>query len=467
MDKRSPAAAAQDVGAMPVASCALYLCLCALYIANYLDRSILAILAESIRADLRLPDISLGALSGPAFFLVYGLLGLVAGNLADRADRLRLVRYGAIVWSLSCAAAGLATGAAQLIVTRAGVALGEAMATPAAVSLLTELVRERHRGFAASLYFSGAFIGAGGAAMLGGAILAGLEAHPWLDGWRIALACASVPGLLGALLLKRLERRQRPRPAARGLSRQALVLLMCAAVVVALQLLLPAAWAVPLATLVAAVVPHLWMRHAAAYRQCYAATLGERRFRRFVLGMAAVCFMDFAAAFWLLPLAQREFSVAAGLLGNACGVLMLVGGIAGALSGGWIADRTGDRTRGRLRMVIGAALVEALALLGCLHATSVPLFLAMYAAFSVAAGAWVGVAAATGLDLLPREHRAFGTAVYFWVIGLAGASLGPFLVGWISDHLGSLALALHLAPIAVLPAVAWLWTTGRLVRAPP
>lgn len=448
----------QTTRAEPTPGRGLYLCLCALYVSNFLDRSILSILGEAIRADLGLDDAALGAISGPAFTLVYGLLALAIGRFADRADRCRLVVVGALIWSLSCASGALTVSASQLVAARIGVALGEALATPAAISLLADLIPEQRRGFAAALFFSGAFIGAGAAAMLGGTLLSAFAAQPGIDAWRIVLVCAALPGLAGAIVLFAMTRGRhvegveiRDFPLA-FLSGGNLVFISAAIVVVALQVTLPAHLSVPLATLTAA-LPYLWMRHAMPNREAFTMTLGESRFRAFVGGMAAVCFLDFAATFWLLPLALRRFEVEPAVLGNVCGVLILAGGILGTLAGGWLGDRYRERALGRLTIVVGAVLVEAVALAACIYATTVPAFIAAYGVFSIASGAWVGVAAASGLDLLPARHRAFGVAAYFWLTGLAGASLGPFVVGWTSDRIDSLSIALQVPILAVIPAV--------------
>ena len=145
----------------------IFLGVCWLYACIHLDRQILGILAESVKSDLHLRDRQLGALTGSAFSIVYALLGLYFGNMADRSDRLRLVRVGAYVWSLSCIGAAFASDYSSLVASRAGVAVGEAIATAAAVSVIAELAGERYRARLASLFLTSAFIGAGAAALVG------------------------------------------------------------------------------------------------------------------------------------------------------------------------------------------------------------------------------------------------------------------------------------------------------------
>src|SRR5262249_19026032 len=150
---------------------AVFLAVCWLYTGIHLDRQILGILAESVKSDLHLSDQQLGALTGSAFAIVYALLGLLFGAMADRQDRLHLVRTGAWVWSLSCMSGALATGYPGLVLCRAGVAVGEAIATAAAVSLIADLAGERYRGRLASAFLTTAFIGAGAAYIMGGSVI--------------------------------------------------------------------------------------------------------------------------------------------------------------------------------------------------------------------------------------------------------------------------------------------------------
>src|SRR5690348_4272862 len=100
---------------------AIFIGLCWLYACIHLDRQILGILAQSVKSDLHLSDQQLGALTASAFSIIYALLGLYFGRVADRADRLQLARLGAWVWSLTCLAAAFAPGYDWLIASRGGV----------------------------------------------------------------------------------------------------------------------------------------------------------------------------------------------------------------------------------------------------------------------------------------------------------------------------------------------------------
>ncbi len=112
--------------------------LVAVYVLNFVDRQILSILAEAIKADVGLTDAEIGFLFGTAFAVFYALFGIPLGRLADMWIRSRLIAIGLSFWSLMTAASGFANNFVQLGAARIGVGVGEASATPAAFSLLSD-----------------------------------------------------------------------------------------------------------------------------------------------------------------------------------------------------------------------------------------------------------------------------------------------------------------------------------------
>src|SRR3954466_11411278 len=96
------------------------------YIINFLDRQILGILAQPIKADLHLTDTQFGAIGGLAFALLYSALGIPLALLADRTSRSAVIAGALAVWSGFTALCGLAAGYGQLFLFRLGVGIGEA-----------------------------------------------------------------------------------------------------------------------------------------------------------------------------------------------------------------------------------------------------------------------------------------------------------------------------------------------------
>ncbi|MDA7784460.1 MFS transporter [Pseudomonadales bacterium] len=67
------------------------------YIFNFIDRQILSILAEEIKADLGIGDAEIGFLYGTAFAVFYAVFGIPLGRLADMWNRKKINFYGLVV----------------------------------------------------------------------------------------------------------------------------------------------------------------------------------------------------------------------------------------------------------------------------------------------------------------------------------------------------------------------------------
>ena len=102
---------------------------------NYVDRNIIGILLEPIKAEFGASDTMLGLLSGLSFAVFYATLGLPVARWADRGDRRLIITVSLTVWSLMTALCGLAQNFWHLALARVGVGAGEAGAIPPAQSL--------------------------------------------------------------------------------------------------------------------------------------------------------------------------------------------------------------------------------------------------------------------------------------------------------------------------------------------
>ncbi|MEN8183715.1 MAG: MFS transporter, partial [Myxococcota bacterium] len=189
--------------------------LVAVYVLNFLDRQIVTILAEEIKADLDLRDAELGFLYGTAFAVFYALFGIPLGRLADVWNRRTLISLGLGVWSLMTAASGLARNFGQLAVARVGVGVGEASASPAAYSMLSDYFPPARRATVLAIYSSGIYLGAGLSLMIGGQVVERWNAaYPHggpfdLAGWQVAYLVVGLPGLLLAAWVRTLREPRR------------------------------------------------------------------------------------------------------------------------------------------------------------------------------------------------------------------------------------------------------------------
>jgi MFS family permease len=173
-----------------------------LFATSFVDRFILSLLADPIARDLGLDDSQLGLLMGAGFSILYSLAGLPLAHWIDTYQRKRLLLGGVTLWSVMTIASGFANGYASLLVCRAGVAIGEAVLTPAAVSLIADFFIRERRATPMAVYSSvGAIMGTGsfvvGAFVLqiAGTLQEALSMAPW----RLTLVFVGLPGLILAI----------------------------------------------------------------------------------------------------------------------------------------------------------------------------------------------------------------------------------------------------------------------------
>jgi MFS family permease len=186
------------------------------YVFNFIDRQILSILAEEIKADIGLSDSEIGFLYGTVFAVFYAIFGIPLGRLADVWVRKSLIAIGLAFWSAMTALSGTARSFPVLGAYRIGVGVGEASATPAAFSMLVDWFPARLRATALSVYSSGVYIGAGIGIFLGGWIVdAWRNAFPdgtaplGLRGWHVAYFAVGLPGILLAIWVATLREPRR------------------------------------------------------------------------------------------------------------------------------------------------------------------------------------------------------------------------------------------------------------------
>src|SRR5262245_46742652 len=158
---------------------------------NFYDRQVLGAVQEKVRRDWDLSDSQLGWL-GTGFILVYAVVGLPLGRLADRARRKWLLAAGVGLWSALTLACGFATNFWALFGLRVGVGIGEASCAPAATSLIGDLVPAERRARAMSVFMFGLPLGLALSFFISSAVAE-------RRGWPAAFFVAGAPGLVLAI----------------------------------------------------------------------------------------------------------------------------------------------------------------------------------------------------------------------------------------------------------------------------
>src|SRR5215813_4646410 len=178
-------------------------------IVNFYDRHLSGALAEPLRREFLLSDTQLGMLS-TFFTLLYAVIGLPLGRLADRSSRKRILGGGIAVWGAFTTFGAWAWSFPSLMVSRLGLAVGEAACAPAATSWIGDLYPSEKRSRPLALFMLGVPIGGALSFFFSGPI-----AHKL--GWRAAMLVAAAPALLLVPLLLML-----PEPARGAAEKRAL-----------------------------------------------------------------------------------------------------------------------------------------------------------------------------------------------------------------------------------------------------
>lgn len=477
------------------------------YILNFVDRQILSILANDIKADLKLSDADLGFLYGTAFAVFYALFGIPLGRLADSWHRVRLLSLGLALWSVMTAVSGFAKNGTMLTAARIGVGVGEATASPAAYSLISDLFPKRLRATALAIYSSGLYLGGGLSLLIGGLIVERWNAaYPGggplgLVGWKAAFLAVGLPGILLALWVSTLREPVRgaidglptPREAQpfRGFFNELLDVIPPFTLIGAARrggaaLLLNLVVAGLLALVVIALT---WLAGDSTAKQwiflgvgiyavfCWAAALRSRDLPTFsliwgspaflctTLGYGMVSFTAYAASFFGAPYAERMFGVDKADLGWQVGAPAAVAGFIGVIIGGRMADVLQQRYgNGRVMVVLFGLLAPVPPLIGAYTADSMTQFAILSFVTLMMSSSALGAAAAASQQLVLPRMRGTATATFFLATTLVGLALGPFMAGYVSAVNGDdLALGVMSTLIAVPIGLALLIAALRLV----
>jgi MFS family permease len=390
--------------------------LTAVYVLNFLDRTLIYVLFTPIKKEMAFSDLQLALLGTTSFVIFYTLLGIPFGRLADRVSRKMLIGIGLAVWSLFSGLTGFADSFWTLFLCRVMVGVGEATLGPAALSLLSDFFPPRMRATAMSVYSSGIAIGGGLAFFLGGWIG---QTH----GWRTAFYFLGFPGLLLAVLVFLL--REQPR----GRTETA-------------------------ATMAAGGDWRQLFRSAPLLFLC--------------IGYALIGLASNNMSVWLSAFFVRVHGISLATIGAAAGALSLVVGIPAMVLGGYFSDRVGRMLRGgRMAFTAGTAVASTVLWIVLLFAHNLPLVVAANVVLYALAILWVGPATADVTEIAGPRLRGLAIGIFFSTVNLVAYGIGAPLIGKLSDVLGvagnpqQMRFSLLVCPIACALGALLLWLGGR------
>jgi predicted MFS family arabinose efflux permease len=358
---------------------------------NFIDRQLMSILLEPIKAEFHLSDTQLGFLTGFAFAIFYSIMGIPLAKLADQGDRRKLITSVVIVWSAMTALCGVTVGFVSLMIARIGVGVGEAGSSPALQSQLADYFEPRRRASMIGVQSTGVYLG----------ILLGFLLGGWINqymGWRTAFMALGIPGVVFALVYW-LTVREPPRGV--------------------IENVVDTGKAPPLLD----TLRYFW---------------SLRSYRHIPFAVSFYAFVAYGSMGWGPAFFMRTHHMTTGQIGTW---LALSAGVAGGLGcyfGGvlsdYIVNRTGDA---RWHMWLPAIFIGTsipLQFIVYLAPTPLPALLTMAVVWFLG-NTWLGPAQSTLQALAGLRRRGMALAIMLFLNNLIGQGLGPQIVGILSDHM--------------------------------
>ncbi len=373
----------------------------------YIDRQIINLLIDDIKADLLITDTQISLLQGLAFAIFYAIVAIPLGRLADSKNRRWLITIGIIAWTIAAMACGLAESYAQLFVARIFVGIGEAVLTPAGFSLLADLFKPNRLARPVSVFTASSFVGSGVALMIGGVIITQLRELdvvilPLLgemEVWQAAFILGALPGIPAALwfFFTTHEPERQDFDTTRmesGEFRQGFI---------------------------------------QAMRYC---GKNHRLFVAVFVGLSVLSAAQFALGAWVPAYFMRVYDWTAGEIGKAQGLLFLICGTLGVISGGFLTDLLHKRKihDANLRVASVAALLAIPCAIVTTSTANPNLAIAMLAPTMFLGTIPFGSGPAAIPTVAPPQYRAQLVAIYLLVANLLGQSGGPWIVAILTDQ---------------------------------
>ncbi len=445
------------------------------YIFNFIDRNILSILSQNIQADLGITDAEMGFLYGTVFAVFYAVFGIPLARFADVWVRRSLISIGLMFWSVMTTLSGFARSFTMLAGFRIGVGIGEASASPAAYSMLSDYYSPKLRATVIAIYSSGVYIGGGIGLFLGGFVMETwnttfpepLNSPFHLKGWHVAFMAVGIPGMLMAFWVRTLREPIRGiseglvtknHPAPFSVLKTELKAMLPLLNLIDLKRsgasipinLTAAAVILLVSTLLVFITDNLpqWLalgtgvyvtfswaqslkaRDPATYQMIFK----SKAMVYTMIAFPTVSFVTYGVGFWTAPLLLRLHDTNPGEVGMYIGLGGALGGMIGVTLGGILADRF-KRRHPAGRLVIGYLAVFGTVplVLWMIYTDNLMTAFILNFVHHLFSAAWPGIPPSTAADLVLPRMRAVAGAYYILVNTMIGLAMGPYMMGRLSD----------------------------------
>jgi len=380
------------------------------YTCSYIDRSILSLMVGPVRSDLGLSDTQFSLLHGLAFAIFYTIMGVPIARLADSGNRKRIIAMGIFLWSLMTAACGLCRNFWQLFLARVGVGIGEAALSPAAYSIIADSFPKAQLGRALGIYASGVFLGIGLSFIIGGTAIdrianADLSQYRWLSNfqpWQLTFFLVGLPGLLICLLALSIQEpgrkhRLKTHPSGHAMN---------------------SGKALPIKQILA------YMRQ------------NRLTYLTHFAGFSMLTLMFNGILSWAPEFFLRTHAMSRTDIGFYLGLIVLVFGTSGILSGGLFSDMLIKRgyTHGPILAGLTGAAFSLPFSISAMLVSSATLSLLLFCPLLFFASFPFSPAAAALQLVTPNQMRAQISAVYLFIVNLTGIGMGATVTALITDY---------------------------------
>ncbi len=359
----------------------ILLILTLIHFINYVDRQVIFPLFVFLKPEYNLSDFELGIL-GSAFIIVYSFASIPLGILADKKNRKKIIGFGVLFWSIVTTLTGFAKNYLQLFFSRAFVAVGESSYAPAATSIIGDIFPESHRSRVMGIYNIGLYLG--GAV---GMALAGIIGEKF--GWRVSFFIVGIPGIILSYLVFRIAEPARNIQPQKSFRKELKKLFL-----------------IPV-------------------------------YNYILIGASFIAFSSGAILSWVTVYTIRYQSFQLEEASLIVGVLAIISGILGVLTGGWISDFLHSKIKGARPLTIGMAfLLSVPSLIFALNASGKTAFLIGLFLTSYFISWYFGPVLALIQEVVSPNVKATAIAFYFFFIHIFGDAFAPAIVGLFSDWYG-------------------------------
>ena len=373
------------------------------YISSFIDRQILSLLVKPIKASFGITDTQMGILMGLSFAVLYTLVGIPIGLMADRMNRKRIISWGILVWSIMTVFCGIAGSYSLFFLARVGVGIGEAALSPAAYSIISDYFPKKKLAMALSVYNMGIYLGSGLSILIGAALrtMIGKEnvVLPLIGevfSWQMIFFYIGLPGILLVFLVQTIKEPKRVEFES-----------------------------------VKETAEISGFKEIMAYFKD-----NSRTFMYLNFSMAFMSLATYAGVYWIPTMLNRVHGWADTKAGVTFGLLITVFSTLGVITGGRYADYLTKKGIVQAKMLSGfRGMIAAICCTVGLVITDINVGIYFIAGYCFFSSFPFGSATAAIQEIAPNKMRAIFSAFFLFVVNIIGLGFGPLIVGFLNDSI--------------------------------